>query len=1323
MKTLTRTGTVFFKKKNRLSFLITLVCALFLLGSVNVSAATITAGLWSVTDGNCTNATGSLSASLDQCGTGYTFSYTSTCADNTVVISYDGVSAKSTWTYNNCSFANWGDGPVKSPYSSGKVYMLLEVVGGTPKISASNAPFSCGAQIKVDKTSLTGFTTCSGTFSASQRVVVTPTAGLTGTTITVAAPAGYEYSVAGGEWGTSATISTTPASYNLDIRLAGTGSGSVGGTLSLSNAGATPNPVNITLTGTVNSLAITAPTSTINVSGQACPTTPSVSQSFTVNGTCFSGNITVNAPAGFAVSTTQGGTYSGSVSVAPGTTVWIQTSASATTGSKTGTLTFSNGGTTVGTGVTVNGTVGAPTLTAPAANVSVAAPACPTADSKPQSFVVNGTCFTGNNITVTLDNTNFTLSTSETGTFGSSVTVTAGSTVWVRTERSATTGSKSATLQFRDGGTAGTIVKTYTVSGNVVAGAILTATPANLTGLDAMYKTSGGTVAYPSSPKSFILEGLCFSGDVTISLTNTSPQTGSGNYELSTDPDATTWYSTLTVPQNATVYVRFKSGTTAVAAGNAGNATVTCTAGGATATVTLNGSRTLITPANFYSKASTAWNLTSTWGTSCGSGTQSRIPTIFDYVEICTHMVEVTADAQCRQLNITTGNNARVRLSNGTTLEVAENAQIGGDPYGQVLVTDNSSATFIVGGICTIGARNHTKVDLGPQGSLIAGSLVFVNGESNIRSKDITVKSGGLTLNNTATANDNHYIQLYTGGTMTVVGDLSLGHNGRIQMETNGSGTLIVSGTTTISGTRNQAKINLGPQGSFTTGGLVWSGEGNVSSKNVTVKSSCTISNAGGTNNNTYVNLYDGGLMRVEGSLTVGGDNTDNRPGNIRMASGNATLEVTQNLIIRRNNNNTNVYVNVGTGGTVRIGGNLEILQTNNNNRITTGTLEMVGCGQTINLGNTLTVTTFRQIGPLYDPFGKLPCTTSFTKTGSNLSFTTYDQSCHEKNLAGNTDDETTQTGFMGGFSGTWANRINIGVRETNIVGAPLDEFFVSEGCQFFTVTGNASIGSITVTAPDGFLISETEEGGYTEAGTISWSSNLTTAKHIYVHMVAAAVGVNRTGTLTVTAACAAGSSCPAKVESIALSGTGEGWLPIELAEFTAGRAGSTIVLNWTTLTETNNEYFTVQRSGNGSIFENLAEIFGAGTTTVPQYYSYIDNAPLAGVSYYRLKQTDFNGEYSYSYIVPVYFQNAAKTFEVFKTQSNGITRLECKFANVASSNYVIVHSVTGRSEFEKMVAPHTPAYVIELPLPPGVYLVSNVSNGVKTVVKVLVTN
>ena len=92
--------------------------------------------------------------------------------------------------------------------------------------------------------------------------------------------------------------------------------------------------------------------------------------------------------------------------------------------------------------------------------------------------------------------------------------------------------------------------------------------------------------------------------------------------------------------------------------------------------------------------------------------------------------------------------------------------------------------------------------------------------------------------------------------------------------------------------------------------------------------------------------------------------------------------------------------------------------------------------------------------------------------------------------------------------------------------------------------------------------------------------------------------------------------------------------LPIELSVFTANYDPNSGVVNlgWTTATETNNDYFTVERSQNGTDFETVVDhIPGHGSTNEPHNYSSIDEKPFKGVSYYRLRQTDFDGKISYS--------------------------------------------------------------------------------------------
>jgi len=110
--------------------------------------------------------------------------------------------------------------------------------------------------------------------------------------------------------------------------------------------------------------------------------------------------------------------------------------------------------------------------------------------------------------------------------------------------------------------------------------------------------------------------------------------------------------------------------------------------------------------------------------------------------------------------------------------------------------------------------------------------------------------------------------------------------------------------------------------------------------------------------------------------------------------------------------------------------------------------------------------------------------------------------------------------------------------------------------------------------------------------------------------------------------------------------GTGASPLLITLLSFTAKlNTKKQVDLEWITMTETNNDFFTIERSGNGMEFFAIAEKDGAGNSTSPLRYAEKDFHPLKGISYYRLKQTDFDGAFSYSDIVPV--SNTGGTGEV----------------------------------------------------------------------------
>lgn len=102
------------------------------------------------------------------------------------------------------------------------------------------------------------------------------------------------------------------------------------------------------------------------------------------------------------------------------------------------------------------------------------------------------------------------------------------------------------------------------------------------------------------------------------------------------------------------------------------------------------------------------------------------------------------------------------------------------------------------------------------------------------------------------------------------------------------------------------------------------------------------------------------------------------------------------------------------------------------------------------------------------------------------------------------------------------------------------------------------------------------------------------------------------------------------------------GPLPIELLGFTAQDQGSSVKIDWVTASETNNDYFVLERSANGLEYSPIEQIQGAGNSTTTLYYHHQDLNPLDGVSYYRLKQVDNDG--AFEYFGPVAMTRANKS-------------------------------------------------------------------------------
>jgi parallel beta-helix repeat protein len=99
---------------------------------------------------------------------------------------------------------------------------------------------------------------------------------------------------------------------------------------------------------------------------------------------------------------------------------------------------------------------------------------------------------------------------------------------------------------------------------------------------------------------------------------------------------------------------------------------------------------------------------------------------------------------------------------------------------------------------------------------------------------------------------------------------------------------------------------------------------------------------------------------------------------------------------------------------------------------------------------------------------------------------------------------------------------------------------------------------------------------------------------------------------------------------------------PVELVYFKAKAQDNTSLLTWSTAMEKNNATFVIERSANGTSFESIGSVIGQGSTLQVTHYNFTDEHPFSGVTYYRLKQVDFDGTQTYTAMQAVYFETSS---------------------------------------------------------------------------------
>ena len=167
---------------------------------------------------------------------------------------------------------------------------------------------------------------------------------------------------------------------------------------------------------------------------------------------------------------------------------------------------------------------------------------------------------------------------------------------------------------------------------------------------------------------------------------------------------------------------------------------------------------------------------------------------------------------------------------------------------------------------------------------------------------------------------------------------------------------------------------------------------------------------------------------------------------------------------------------------------------------------------------------------------------------------------------------------------------------------------------------------------------------------------------------------------------------------------TSSAMLPVELSQFDVAVKEQSAKLFWRTENELNNDYFEIQRSEDARNWSALGRVAGKGTTFAPQEYVFMDDAPRAGVNYYRLKQVDYDGAFEFSAVEQANFGTATTDFQCYPNPAK--TALTVQWQPESGHDLIAeLFDATGKAVYKKQLSMDAGRLEIDLQLfAAGVY-------------------
>ena len=169
--------------------------------------------------------------------------------------------------------------------------------------------------------------------------------------------------------------------------------------------------------------------------------------------------------------------------------------------------------------------------------------------------------------------------------------------------------------------------------------------------------------------------------------------------------------------------------------------------------------------------------------------------------------------------------------------------------------------------------------------------------------------------------------------------------------------------------------------------------------------------------------------------------------------------------------------------------------------------------------------------------------------------------------------------------------------------------------------------------------------------------------------------------------------------------------LPVELNRFQAQKIQEAVELSWTTASETNNDYFSVERSADGLSYQEIGRVTGAGNSHELKVYQWRDDDPSPAMNYYRLKQVDFKGTFAYSEVRVINFSSEGEVLaDVFPNPAVNQRFNISMRGDQEREVLLVLYNSAGQETYSKAVVQSVGTTLVAVELkrdvPPGIYII-----------------